>query len=171
MTSLWDAGAILETIRKMVAVEHRDPIAEFAQYSGGGEAREAPPDNNRVGSSHRRRSITRAGLCGAESEINEVAAEEKFPVAESSAATSAHPYSYTPDCCRLAAFTGRARQQQCHDSIEAHPNSKSKRGSVGIHVAILFHIPTQMRLIMPDPNAPCPCGSGRLYKDCCGKTK
>lgn len=78
MTSLWDAGAILETVRKMVAVEHRDPIEEFAQYPGCGEAREAPPDNNRVGLSHRRRSITRAGLCGAESEVNEIAAEENF---------------------------------------------------------------------------------------------
>ncbi|WP_424663924.1 SEC-C metal-binding domain-containing protein [Candidatus Binatus sp.] len=22
----------------------------------------------------------------------------------------------------------------------------------------------------PDPNSPCPCGSGKLYRDCCGKS-
>jgi uncharacterized protein YecA (UPF0149 family) len=24
---------------------------------------------------------------------------------------------------------------------------------------------------MPKPNDKCPCGSGKLYKDCCGKGK
>ncbi|MGH7781249.1 MAG: SEC-C metal-binding domain-containing protein [Candidatus Binataceae bacterium] len=24
---------------------------------------------------------------------------------------------------------------------------------------------------MPQPNDKCPCGSGKLYKDCCGKPK
>ncbi|WP_442886451.1 SEC-C metal-binding domain-containing protein [Candidatus Binatus sp.] len=24
---------------------------------------------------------------------------------------------------------------------------------------------------MPNPNDKCPCGSGKVYKDCCGKGK
>ncbi|WP_424671964.1 SEC-C metal-binding domain-containing protein [Candidatus Binatus sp.] len=24
---------------------------------------------------------------------------------------------------------------------------------------------------MPNPNDKCPCGSGKAYKDCCGKSK
>ncbi|MBV8772210.1 MAG: SEC-C domain-containing protein [Deltaproteobacteria bacterium] len=27
------------------------------------------------------------------------------------------------------------------------------------------------RYHMPDPDAPCPCGSGKAYKDCCGRSK
>jgi uncharacterized protein YchJ len=27
------------------------------------------------------------------------------------------------------------------------------------------------KIIMPQPNDKCPCGSGKLYKDCCGKSK
>jgi hypothetical protein len=27
------------------------------------------------------------------------------------------------------------------------------------------------KIIMPQPNDKCPCGSGKLYKDCCGKPK
>jgi uncharacterized protein YchJ len=34
-------------------------------------------------------------------------------------------------------------------------------------IAILLEVPNVAT--KPNPDAPCPCGSGKLYRDCCGK--